>query len=88
MKVGLIRKSDMNHLEINNVIQIDFCNTPILENDISANSVSFLSIFAMENGEKKRHVFEINDVWLFSVVCNNETKEQGNDNKTKTRRID
>ena len=68
----LVKKPNMETLQINNVAQLDLCNMAVLGDDVSDSGWNFISIITIENGEKKKQVIKLEDIWQFSLVRNKE----------------
>lgn len=68
----LIKKPNMEMIQINNVAQLDLCNMAVLGDDVSDTGWNFISIITIENGEKKKQVIKLEDIWQFSLVRNKE----------------
>lgn len=68
----LVKKPNMETLKINNVAQLDLCNMAVLGDDVSDSGWNFISIITIENGEKKKQVIKLEDIWQFSLVRNKE----------------
>lgn len=73
-KLILVKKPNMDMLEVNNVVQLDLCNMAVLGDDVSDSGWNFISIITIENGEKKKQVIKLEDIWQFSLV-----KQRGKD---------
>lgn len=57
---------------IKNVLQVDLCNMAELDGEVSDSDWNFVSILFEENGEKKKLVIKLEDIWQFSLVRNKE----------------
>lgn len=68
----LIKKPNMETIQINNVAQLDLCNMAVLGDEVSDSGWNFISIITIENGEKKKQVIKLEDIWQFSLVRNKE----------------
>lgn len=68
----LVKKPNMEMVQINNVTQLDLCNMAVLGDDVGDTSWNFISIIIIENGEKKKQVIKLEDIWQFSLVRNKE----------------
>lgn len=68
----LVKKPNMEMVQINNVTQLDLCNMAVLGDDVSDSGWNFISIITIENGEKKKQVIKLEDIWQFSLVRNKE----------------
>lgn len=68
----LVKKPNMEMVQINNVAQLDLCNMAVLGDDVSDTGWNFISIITIENGEKKKQVIKLEDIWQFSLVRNKE----------------
>lgn len=53
---------------IKNVLQIDLSNMAVLNDEVSDSDWNFVSILFEENGEKKKIVIKLEDVWQFTCV--------------------
>lgn len=68
----LVKKPNMEMVQINNVAQLDLCNMAVLGDDVSDTGWNFITIITIENGEKKKQVIKLEDIWQFSLVRNKE----------------
>ena len=68
----LVKKPNMEMVQINNVAQLDLCNMVVLGDDVSDTGWNFITIITIENGEKKKQVIKLEDIWQFSLVRNKE----------------
>lgn len=68
----LVKKPNMEMVQINNVAQLDLCNMSVLGDDVGDTGWNFISIITIENGEKKKQVIKLEDIWQFSLVRNKE----------------
>lgn len=57
---------------VKNVLQVDLCNMAELGDEVSDSDWNFVSILFEENGEKKKLVIKLEDIWQFSLVRNKE----------------
>lgn len=73
-KLILVKKPNMETIYIDNVLQLDLCNMAVLGDDVSDSGWNFISIITIENGEKKKQVIKLEDIWQFSLV-----KQRGKD---------
>ena len=68
----LVKKPSMETMQINNVAQLDLCNMAVLGDNESDSGWNFISIITIENGEKKKQIIKLEDIWQFSLVRNKE----------------
>ena len=61
----------METIQINNIAQLDLCNMAVLGDEVSDMGWNFISIITIENGEKKKQVIKLEDIWQFSLVKQN-----------------
>lgn len=71
-KLILLKKPNLNKLEIDNVVQLDLCNMAVLGDDVSDSGWNFISIITRENGKLKKQVIKLDDIWQFTLVRNKE----------------
>ena len=55
-------------INIENVVQLDFCNMQELGDDVSDSGWNFISIITKNNGELKKQVIKLENIWQFSLV--------------------
>lgn len=55
-------------ITIENVVQLDFCNMQELGEDVSDSGWNFISIITRNNGELKKQIIRLEDIWQFSLV--------------------
>ncbi len=67
-KLILLKKPNMDRLEIDNVVQLDLCNMAVLGDEVSDSGWNFISIITRENGELKKQVLKLEDIWQFTLV--------------------
>ena len=67
-KLILVKKPNMETLYIDNVAQLDLCNMAVLGDDVSDSGWNFISIITIENGEKKKRIIKLEDIWQFTLV--------------------
>lgn len=71
-KLILLKKPNLNKLEIDNVVQLDLCNMAVLGDDVSDSGWNFISIITRDNGKLKKQVIKLDDIWQFTLVRNKE----------------
>lgn len=64
----LVKNPTMEVVQINNVVQLDLANMKELGDDVSDDMWNFISIITIENGEKKKQVIRLKDIWQFTIV--------------------
>lgn len=61
-------------ITIENVVQLDFCNMQELGDDVSDSGWNFISVITRNNGELKKQVIKLDNIWQFSLVRNKENE--------------
>lgn len=78
MELILTRKENkeptLMPIVIENVVQLDFCNMQELGDDVSDSGWNFISIITRNNGELKKQVIKLDNIWQFSLVRNKENE--------------
>ena len=69
-KVVLVKKPSMQKQEFDNVVQLDVMNMAELDGDISDDGWNMLDIIQKENGQVKKTVVKMKDVWQLLLVEN------------------
>lgn len=67
-KVVLVKKPSMQRQEFDNVVQLDVMNMAELDGDISDDGWNMLDIIQKENGQVKKTVVKMKDVWQLLLV--------------------
>lgn len=55
-------------MNIQNVVQLDFCNMQQLGDDVSDSGWNFISVITKNNGIPKKQVIKLENIWQFSLV--------------------
>ena len=67
-KVVLVKKPSMQRQEFDNVVQLDVMNMSELDGDISDDGWNMLDIIQKEDGQVKKTVVKMRDVWQLLLV--------------------
>ena len=67
-KVVLVKKPSMQRQEFDNVVQLDVMNMAELDGDVSDDGWNMLDIIQKENGQIKKTVVKMKDVWQLLLV--------------------
>lgn len=62
------KEPKLDSFTIHNVVQVDFCNMQELGEDVSDSGWNFLSIVTKENGELKKQIIKLENIWQFTLV--------------------
>ena len=67
-KVVLVKKPSMQRQEFDNVVQLDVMNMAELDGDVSDDDWNMLDIIQKENGQVKKTIVKMKDVWQLLLV--------------------
>lgn len=67
-KLVLVKKPNMEIIEIDNVVQLDVCNMAELGDDVSDGGWNFVSILTENNSELQKQVIRLEKVWQLMLV--------------------
>lgn len=62
------KEPNLMPITIENVVQLDFCNMQELGEDVSDSGWNFISIITKNNGELKKQVIKLENIWQFTLV--------------------
>lgn len=67
-KVVLVKKPSMQRQEFDNVVQLDVMNMAELDGDVPDDGWNMIDIIQKENGQVKKTVVKMKDVWQLLLV--------------------